>query len=107
MPHRILPRSEVPPEFSGPDFLTSSLPPSCRPGHLGQVSGRDRDARDDRSRGFPVSVTALVVLVAGLLVGLLTWHLSGAVDDGVVVGVFTGACTGLAAAMIGRPATSA
>ncbi|EGD24383.1 hypothetical protein HMPREF0724_11919 [Prescottella equi ATCC 33707] len=33
MPYRNPPRTEVPPEFRGPDFLTADLPPSARPGH--------------------------------------------------------------------------
>lgn len=103
MPQRIPPRAGVPPEYAGPDFLTSSLPPSCRPGHSIRPPTPVRRATVARHRGWRLSASILGLLAAVLFVAFLTWYLSGAVADAVIVGAFTALCAGLAAVMIGRP----
>lgn len=97
MPHRIAPRTEVPPQFRNPDFLTSDLPPSSRLGHskpsLASGGGRSRT-------GYQASVVAMVIVAAGVVPGLLTWWLSGTLADGLVVGGFAALSAAAAAVML-------
>ncbi|BCN44487.1 hypothetical protein RE9414_27670 [Prescottella equi] len=100
MPYRNPPRTEVPPEFRGPDFLTADLPPSARPGH----PPADSDTSARRARAGAVRLVDVVVVVAsGVFPGGLTWWCSRSTTDGLVVGGFTAVCTAIAAFAIGRP----
>ncbi|NKS84068.1 hypothetical protein [Prescottella equi] len=99
MPYRNPPRTEVPPEFRGPDFLTADLPPSARPGH----PPADSDTSARRARAGAVRLVDAVVVASGLFPGGLTWWCSRSTTDGLVVGGFTAVCTAIAAFAIGRP----
>lgn len=102
MPYRIPPRTEVPPEFRGPDFLTADLPPSARPGH--RAKPVDPDPGSPRPRVRASGLVHSVVVVSGILPGGLTWWCSGSITDGLVVGGFTTLCSAAAAVAIGGSA---
>jgi len=98
MPQRINPRTEVPAKFAGPDFLTSELPPSARPGH--QVPVPELEGNRSYRRYLPSSAL-LIVLTAAAVPSLLTWWTTGAVVDGLLVAGFVALCAAAAAIMIG------
>ncbi|MFC9517732.1 hypothetical protein ACFTSD_18565 [Nocardiaceae bacterium NPDC056970] len=95
MPHRIEPRTEVSPEYIGPNFLTSQLPPSSRPGHTSCHAEADEPAHARRRPGKLVLAAS-----AGLLPAVVDMAVTGTPTEGIVVGGLSALAVGVAAVAI-------
>ncbi|MCA1004366.1 hypothetical protein LCL87_01410 [Rhodococcus hoagii] len=95
MPHRIEPRTEVSPEYVGPNFLTSQLPPSSRPGHTSCHVEADEPARARRRPG-----KLALAASAGLLPAVVDMAVTGTPTEGIVVGGLSALAVGVAAVAI-------
>ncbi|WP_127915037.1 hypothetical protein [Prescottella agglutinans] len=90
-----MPNTEVSPEYTGPDFLTSQLPPSSRPGHTACDVGSGEPAR---KRRFPGKFT--LATSAGLLPAVVDMAVTGTPTEGIVVGGLSALAVGVAAVAI-------
>lgn len=95
MPHRIEPRTEVSPEYVGPNFLTSQLPPSSRPGHTSCHMESEKPTRQYRRPG-----KLTLMAPAGFLPAMVDMAVSGTPTEGAVVGGLSAIAVGIAAVAI-------
>ncbi|QKT10624.1 hypothetical protein [Rhodococcus sp. W8901] len=83
------------PDRTGPDFLTSSLPPSSRPGHQLCTVASEDPVEVRRRPGRPSLVAA-----AGVPPGVVDWAVTGTAATGVAVGSLAALPVGIAALVI-------